>query len=159
GQAKVLEARVKILDFGLVHTVCEEDAHFTPQHAIVGTPAYMSPEQARGDDIDARSDLFSLGCVLYRLCTGSQPFKGKRGVDPLLAVTSQPPASPRLVNADVPARLSELIERLLAKEPADRPQTAEDVMQALAQVEQAARGKCAAAVASGKPQSAWEVLQ
>src|SRR5262249_49188334 len=67
--------RVKILDFGLARAPTQE-AGLTQQGAIMGTPAYMAPEQARGEAVDARTDLFSLGVVLYRLCSGQQPFSG-----------------------------------------------------------------------------------
>ena len=69
------KGRVKILDFGLARATAQ-DAGLTQQGTIIGTPAYMAPEQARGDNVDARSDLFSLGVVLYRLCCGKQPFQG-----------------------------------------------------------------------------------
>src|ERR1035438_6307906 len=77
--------RVKILDFGLARAATQE-AGLTQQGAIIGTPAYMAPEQGRGADVDARCDLFSLGVVLYRLCTGNQPFHGKDTVSTLMAV-------------------------------------------------------------------------
>jgi serine/threonine protein kinase len=69
--------RVKVLDFGLARVV-GDDVHLTQSGAVVGTPAFMAPEQARGEEVDHRCDLFSLGCVLYRLCAGSNPFRGRR---------------------------------------------------------------------------------
>jgi serine/threonine protein kinase len=125
------EGRVKLLDFGLVRQV-SGSPHITRDGAIVGTPAYMSPEQARGEALDGRSDLFSLGCVLYRLCTAVVPFAGSDVVATLVAVATEQPAPPRQVNPDVPPRLSDLIEQLLAKQPGDRPGSARAVAGALA---------------------------
>jgi serine/threonine protein kinase len=83
--------RVKILDFGLARAA-EDKAHLTQSGAIVGTPAYMAPEQVNGQTLDARCDLFSVGCVLYRLSTGELPFKGRDTISTLMAVaTEQPP--------------------------------------------------------------------
>src|SRR5205823_7891046 len=85
--------RVKILDFGLAR-VAADNAQLTQQGAIVGTPAYMAPEQGAGKAVDARCDLFSLGCVLYRLCTGQAPFKGTDTVSTLVAVAMDNPPPP-----------------------------------------------------------------
>jgi serine/threonine protein kinase len=122
--------RVKILDFGLARTA-GADAQLTQVGAIVGTPAYMAPEQANGEPVDHRCDLFSLGCVLYRLCTGELPFKGPDPLTLLLAVFSANPRPPREVNPAVPAGLSDLVMQLLAKKPGDRPQSAGAVAAAL----------------------------
>ncbi|HEY7308093.1 MAG TPA: serine/threonine-protein kinase [Gemmataceae bacterium] len=122
--------RVKILDFGLARTT-GDDVHLTQSGAIVGTPAYMPPEQGRGDRVDARCDLYSLGCVLYRMCTGELPFKGHNTMSMLFALATEQPRSPREINADVPPVLADLILRLLAKDPARRPATARDVVEAL----------------------------
>ena len=89
----------------------------TQQGAIVGTPAYMAPEQARGEPVDARCDLFSLGCVLYRLCTGELPFQGTDMISTLMAVATDEPRPPHELEPDLPPALSELIMHLLAKEP------------------------------------------
>jgi serine/threonine protein kinase len=71
---------VKILDFGLARSVQSRDAHLTQTGAIMGTPAFMSPEQAHGEEVDPRSDLFSLGCVLYHMVTGRPPFANYSGM-------------------------------------------------------------------------------
>src|SRR5262249_30643635 len=101
-------ARVKILDFGLARSL-EDDARFTQSGTIVGTPAYMSPEQARGDKVDARSDLFSLGGVLYSLCTGVRPFPAATTAAALMALASVEPRPAHEVNPSVPAALSDLV--------------------------------------------------
>jgi len=129
--------RVKILDFGLARASAQEKG-VTQLGAIVGTPAYMAPEQARGETIAARCDLWSLGVVLYRACTGQLPFQGTDTVSTLLAVATQQPAAPAALNPEVPAGLSELVLKLLAKDPSQRPANAQAVVQALRQLEQQA---------------------
>jgi WD40 repeat protein len=119
--------RVKILDFGLARSTGGGDGHLTQQGAIVGTPAYMAPEQASSSGVDARADLFSLGCVLYHAATGEPPFRGADLISTLMAVATSDPIPPRVVAPDIPPALSDLILRLLAKEPAARPATARAV--------------------------------
>jgi serine/threonine protein kinase/formylglycine-generating enzyme required for sulfatase activity len=126
--------RVKILDFGLARAA-NDDTHITQEGTILGTPSYMSPEQAFGRDLDARSDLYSLGCVLYRLTTGVLPFAGKDTMGILIALASEVPKPVRELNADVPEALADLIQALLAKEPADRPASARAVMESLQAIE------------------------
>jgi serine/threonine protein kinase len=126
--------RVKILDFGLVRAG-NDDVHLTQSGVIVGTPAYMSPEQADGRRVDGRSDLFSLGCVLYRLCTGAMPFQGDGTLALLSALARVTPKPPRALNPDVPPALSDLVMRLLGKKPEERPQSAEAVAAALEEIE------------------------
>ncbi len=133
--------RVKILDFGIARPAAPDgrgEGHLTQTGAVLGTPAFMSPEQARGEPVDARTDLFSLGAVLYRLCTGRPPFDGPTvtAVLTALAVGRQPPA--REVNPRVPDALSGLIDRLLAKEPAGRPASAQEVADELRAIERGA---------------------
>lgn len=128
------QPRVKILDFGLARAA-GDDAHITASGVIVGTPAYMSPEQARAEQTDHRSDLFSLGCMLYRMTTGEMPFKGKDAVSTLLAVCAEQPVPPRALNPTVPNGLSELVMKLLAKKPEERPPTAQAVADELAAIE------------------------
>ena len=127
--------RIKILDFGLARAA-RDDIHLTRQGAIVGTPAYMSPEQARGDVVDHRSDLFSLGCVLYRLTTGQMPFRGDSTMAILTALATAQPKPIRTLSPEMPQPLADLIERLLAKDPAQRPATARIVVQTLESIKQ-----------------------
>jgi serine/threonine protein kinase len=130
GASVVGSPRIKLLDFGLARAV-EGDDGLTLFGAVVGTPGYISPEQADGAEADARSDLFGLGCVLYRMTTGKEPFPGATKSARLRAVRTHQPPPAHQVNAGVPLPLSELIQQLLAKDPADRPASARDVVQAL----------------------------
>jgi serine/threonine protein kinase len=114
--------RVKITDFGLARLV--DDVGLTQSGVVAGTPQYMSPEQARGEPIDHRADLFSLGAVLYACCAGVPPFRGPSAVAVLRAVSEEAPAPLRSLNPAVPAWLEALVTRLLAKDPARRLQTA-----------------------------------
>ncbi|HEY7308928.1 MAG TPA: protein kinase [Gemmataceae bacterium] len=126
--------RVKVLDFGLARAA-GADAQLTQSGAIVGTPAYMAPEQARGEAVDARSDLFSLGCLLYQMSTGHKPFNGPDTMSILMSLALDQPAPPRQRNAVLPVELSNLITSLLAKKPEDRPASARVVADALATIE------------------------
>jgi len=128
--------RVKILDFGLARGG-SDDPHLTQSGAIVGTPAYMSPEQAGGQKVDPRTDLFSLGCVLYRLCTGQLPFKGDTTMATLLSVMQDNPRPVRDINPAIPQPFSDFVMSLLAKEPAGRPASAKEVVSALQTLEAA----------------------
>jgi serine/threonine protein kinase/WD40 repeat protein len=122
--------RVKILDFGLART-SNDNLQLTQSGAIVGTPAYMPPEQARGEKVDARCDLYSLGCVLYQLSTGQLPFQADNLMSLMMALATQQPRSPREINPDLPPALVDLIVRLLGKDPAQRPANAREVADAL----------------------------
>jgi len=121
--------RVTITDFGLARTA--DDASMTGSGVIAGTPRYMSPEQARGETIDARSDLFSLGSVLYAMCTGHSPFRAETSYGVLHRITHDSPRAIREINSDIPFWFCRLIERLHAKAPDDRLQTAEYIGQLL----------------------------
>jgi hypothetical protein len=125
------QGKVKLLDFGLAR-LQSDDSKLTQSGMIVGTPAFMAPEQARGEPIDARADLFSLGCVLYLMLTGERPFKGENALSTLMALATHEPPAPQVVNPDVPADVSDLTMRLLAKEAARRPASAQEVVDALA---------------------------
>src|SRR5262249_31214707 len=100
--------RGKILDFGPARAATG-GAGLTQPGAIVGTPAYMSPEQAHGQPIDHSTDLFSLGCVLYRLCTGRLPFRGADAIATLVAVATEQPPPPSALAPELPPELSDLV--------------------------------------------------
>jgi eukaryotic-like serine/threonine-protein kinase len=127
--------KVKILDFGLARAVREEEAGLSQRGQVVGTPAYMAPEQGRGQAVDRRADLFSLGCVLYRMATGRPAFRGDDFVTVLLSVAMDHPPKPREVNPDLPPALARLIEQLFAKNPEERPPSAGAVVEALQAIE------------------------
>jgi len=126
--------RVKLLDFGLARST-NDDMELTMTGAVLGTPAYMAPEQAQALAVDHRCDLFSLGCVLYRLCTGDTPFKGSDPLSMALAIVADEPKPPDELNADLPPELSRLILQLLAKDPEKRPASAGAVAAALRAME------------------------
>ncbi len=128
--------RVKILDFGLARRT-DGDIDLTQTGAILGTPTYLAPEQARSNPVDGRADLFSLGVVMYRMLTGELPFRGKDTMATLLAVTSDAPKSLTELNADVPPALAALVQQLLAKRPEDRPASAQAVADTLAKIDSA----------------------
>jgi serine/threonine protein kinase len=121
--------RVKITDFGLARAV--DDEAVTQSGAIMGTPLYMSPEQARGDLLDARSDLFSLGSVLYALCSGASPFRASGMMAVLRRVIEDDPRPLVEVNPTIPLWLSRIVHRLLAKDPDNRYQSADNVARLL----------------------------
>ncbi|HKB01784.1 MAG TPA: serine/threonine-protein kinase, partial [Gemmataceae bacterium] len=128
--------KVKLLDFGLAR-VGEPDPELSVDGRVVGTPAYMAPEQARGEAVDYRADLFALGCVLYRMATGVAPFAGPSSVATLYSITTGPPPDPLTANPGLSAGLAALIKRLLAKNPVDRPPSAGHVARELAGLESA----------------------
>jgi serine/threonine protein kinase len=119
--------RVKILDFGLARPAKSAAGELTQSGAVVGTPAYMAPEQARGHAVDGRADLFSLGVVLYRLVTDHLPFDGPDVMAILTALAVEEPRPVLEWNNETPPALAELIHELLAKKPGARPQTADEV--------------------------------
>ncbi len=128
--------RVKLLDFGLARPCT--DVVITQPHVIIGTPAYMSPEQAAGKPLDARCDLFSLGAVLYQVLTGRHPFAGKTLVDVLAKVLRETPPQAASLVPGLPAGVADLLDRLLSKDPAGRPASAAEVAHVLRALEQEA---------------------
>ena len=122
--------QVKILDFGLARVV-NDDPGFTSTGMIAGTPSYMSPEQSKGAALDGRSDLFSLGCVVYRAATGRQPFGASNVLATLQAIQDETPMPPTITTAAVSQDLSDLTMCLLEKLPTNRPPSAYQVATAL----------------------------
>ncbi len=127
--------RAKILDFGLAKQLAHSQTPLSVSGAIFGTLETMSPEQAHGEDVDHRSDLFSFGVLLYRMVTGISPFRGETVRETLSKVCAYRQPAARQVNPQVPKSLSELIDRLLKKDPKHRPQTAEEVARDLGRLE------------------------
>jgi Tol biopolymer transport system component len=130
------DGRVKVLDFGLAKVAEQEIAdhgmtspatELTGAGRILGTTAYMSPEQAEGRAIDPRTDVFSLGVMLYEMATGERPFKGDTQVSLLSAIIKDTPTSLTDLKQDLPRDLARIVKRCLAKDPEDRYQTAKDL--------------------------------
>ena len=139
------EGRIKILDFGLAKLLEEADssvdaatrtAPLTEMGMVVGTVAYMSPEQAEGRKVDGRSDIFSLGSVLYEMVTGRKPFTGESSLKVLTKVLNDDPVPPRQLAASISSDVEKIILRCLRKDPARRYQTMADLKVALDDVEQ-----------------------
>lgn len=117
--------RAKVADFGLAKVM--DDGSMTRTGDLSGTPQFMSPEQASGGRIDHRTDLFSLGAVLYTMCTGRPPFRADNALAVLKRICEDAPRPIGQINPEVPAWLSAIVDRLLAKSPADRFQSASEV--------------------------------
>jgi serine/threonine protein kinase len=117
--------RVLISDFGLARTV--DDATLTRTGIVAGTPHYMSPEQASGHSVDHRSDLFSLGSVIYFMCTGRPPFRAEQALAILNRICHDPHRPVDEVNPDIPAELADVVDQLLSKEPEGRFRNAQEV--------------------------------
>jgi serine/threonine-protein kinase len=128
------DGRVKVCDFGIARHAYASAQALTGPSTAVGTSAYMAPEQATGDRVDARADLYALGCVIYTMVTGGPPFVGERDIAVLYQHVQRPPAPLRSPRGDVPAELDALVGRLLAKNPDDRPANAREVRDQLARV-------------------------
>jgi eukaryotic-like serine/threonine-protein kinase len=132
--------RAKVLDFGLAKLIpkgisnADANSDDAPSDStsvvgiISGTPSYMSPEQVRGDDLDARTDIFSLGLVLYEMATGTQAFRGATGGAIIEAVLTRPPAPVRSINPNLPPRLEAIIEKALHKDRSQRYQHAAEIL-------------------------------
>ncbi|MHB1426783.1 MAG: protein kinase domain-containing protein [Gemmataceae bacterium] len=121
--------RVKITDFGLARAM--DDASLTQSGFVAGSPLYMAPEQARGESLDHRADLFSLGSVLYTMCTGRPPFRAANTLAVLRRVSEDRPRPIRETNPEIPEWLADVVAKLMAKEPAERFQSAAEVEEVL----------------------------
>ncbi len=143
------EGRVKVTDFGIARAGTSQ---MTETGSIVGTAQYLSPEQARGGEVDQRSDLYSLGVVLYELLTGKTPFEGDTPVEIAMKHLSATPQTPSELRPDIPPELDMVILRALAKNPDDRYQSADEMEGDLDRV---ARG---APVAAATMDQATQVL-
>jgi predicted Ser/Thr protein kinase len=127
------QGAVKVLDFGLAKESGARIAE-TQSGAVLGTPAYMSPEQAKGEPVDYRSDIFSFGVILYEIACGQRPFGGPDLPSTLYAVVHHDPPTPDKLNPALPKPLAALIERCLRKNPEERPESMEAVRSELAAV-------------------------
>ncbi len=129
------ERRVKIIDFGLALDAADSNTKITTDGSIVGTPAYMSPERVNEQTIDAQSDIFSLGVILYEMLSGQLPFEGDSLVKTLMAIARGGARSVHTISPDVPEAVSGLVMRLIAHDKADRPASAAAVADMIATLE------------------------
>ena len=129
---------VKVMDFGIARAVSDAQATMTQTAQVIGTAQYLSPEQARGERVDARSDLYSAGCLLYELLTGRPPFTGDSPVAIAYQHVRENPIPPSRVDPEIPGWADAIVLKAMAKDPADRYQSAgemrNDIQRALSGV-------------------------
>ena len=133
---------IKVMDFGIARAMSDAQATMTQTAQVIGTAQYLSPEQARGERVDSRSDLYSTGCLLYELLTGRPPFTGDSPVAIAYQHVRENPVPPSRVDPDVPVWADAIVLKAMAKSPADRYQTAADMR---ADLQRAASGMPVAA--------------
>ena len=133
---------IKVMDFGIARAMSDAQATMTQTAQVIGTAQYLSPEQARGERVDSRSDLYSTGCLLYELLTGRPPFTGDSPVAIAYQHVRENPVPPSRVDPDVPPWADAIVLKAMAKSPADRYQTAADMR---ADLQRAASGMPVAA--------------
>jgi serine/threonine-protein kinase len=138
---------VKITDFGIAHIA---DSSRTRNGRVLGTPSYMSPEQLAGKIIDGRSDLYSLGVTFYQLVSGQLPFQDDSVPQLVFRIASEPHVDIRAYDPKLPLRLAGIIDKALAKHPAERYQTGDEMAQAI--------NACAAALQSNLPTAARQLV-
>ncbi|MDU0969241.1 MAG: Stk1 family PASTA domain-containing Ser/Thr kinase [Actinomycetaceae bacterium] len=137
-----MSGEVKVMDFGIARALEDSGASMTQTDAVVGTAQYLSPEQARGEQVDTRSDLYSAGCMLFELLTGRPPFRGDSAVAVAYQHVSEEPPLPSSITPDVPEALDRVMMKALAKRPIDRYQDAASMRRDL---QAASRGAAVAA--------------
>ena len=136
---EVYAVTVKVLDFGISKAAGSDRTHLTRTGIIMGTPSYMSPEQARGKPVDLRADVYSTGAVLYFALTGRRPFDSDDPTSTISMVLTQDPPRPRSIDARIPEALELIVQKAMAKEPRDRYQTMSELEKALAVFEDGGR--------------------
>src|SRR5699024_9746237 len=149
---------VKVMDFGIARAMADASSSMTQTQAVIGTAQYLSPEQARGEVVDTRSDLYSAGCVLYELLTGRPPFEGDSAVSVAYQHVSEQPQPPSVIAPDVPEALDRIVLKALTKDRDQRYSTASEFR---ADLEAAARneGVSAPAVAAAGAGAATAATQ
>ena len=128
------DGKVKVMDFGIARALTDSQATMTQTNAVVGTAQYLSPEQARGETVDARSDLYSTGVVLFELLTGRPPFKGDSAVAVAYQHVEQIPPTPSSILSDIPDSLDRVVLKALAKNRDDRYRSAAEMLSDLQRV-------------------------
>jgi eukaryotic-like serine/threonine-protein kinase len=121
------DGAVKVMDFGIARAISDSAATMTSTAAVIGTAQYLSPEQARGEGVDARSDVYSVGCLLYELVTGAPPFTGDSPVSVAYQHVREDPRLPSSINPAIPPELDAILMKAMAKNPANRYQSAADM--------------------------------
>ncbi|RBY92626.1 Stk1 family PASTA domain-containing Ser/Thr kinase [Blastococcus sp. TF02A-30] len=121
------QGAVKVMDFGIARAVSDSAATMTSTAAVIGTAQYLSPEQARGEGVDARSDVYSLGCLLYELVTGAPPFTGDSPVSVAYQHVREDPRLPSSINPAIPPELDAILMKAMSKNPANRYQSAAEM--------------------------------
>ncbi|WP_369140220.1 Stk1 family PASTA domain-containing Ser/Thr kinase [Modestobacter versicolor] len=121
------QGTVKVMDFGIARAVSDSAATMTSTAAVIGTAQYLSPEQARGEGVDARSDVYSAGCLLYELVTGTPPFTGDSPVAVAYQHVREDPRTPSSINPEIPPELDAIVLKAMSKNPANRYQSAADM--------------------------------
>ncbi len=141
---------LKVTDFGIARAGAESD--MTVDGSVIGTAQYLSPEQARGDDVTAASDCYSVGIVLYEMLTGQVPFDGEKPVAVAMQQVSDPPDDPRTLRGDISPELAAVVLKALAKRPSDRYRTADEFARALEEVRPAGSGEQSTQVMTARTQ-------
>jgi beta-lactam-binding protein with PASTA domain/predicted Ser/Thr protein kinase len=121
------QGTVKVMDFGIARAVSDSAATMTSTAAVIGTAQYLSPEQARGEGVDARSDVYSVGCMLYELVTGAPPFTGDSPVAVAYQHVREDPRLPSSINPEIPPELDAIVLKAMSKNPANRYQSAAEM--------------------------------
>ncbi|TET25767.1 MAG: hypothetical protein E3J76_01025, partial [Candidatus Aminicenantes bacterium] len=127
------EGNVRIMDFGIAHSL--KAKNITREGVMIGTPEYMSPEQVEGKKIDQRSDIYSLGIIIFEMATGRAPFEGETPLSIAMKHKSEEPPDPRKINAQIPDDLSRLILKCMEKDKEKRHQRAEELLSELTKIE------------------------
>jgi eukaryotic-like serine/threonine-protein kinase len=143
---------VKVADFGIARPVSDTAGTVTLAGTVVGTPQYLSPEQARGEAVDARSDIYSVGCMLYELLVGEPPFTGDSPVGIVVQHVSDAPSPPSATKGDVSTDTDSIVLKALAKDPSDRYQSASEMK---ADIEKVLSGQRPAATALLDAPTVW----